>query len=195
MNRTPISNRDTTTAVPNGEGGSSADHPLPGPQSAFQQLVSRIMLVLTLIALCMIGTGSMLRFAVSQLNNREPIGVGAEVRQTSHSNESTLDSQTNTAEALRVQARAFDERLLSERRDRRWFYETQDLPDEDDARRAWQTQVSEIEAQIAEAQQLQMAMEANQENPQRQEPSLFEEGSVLHGRLKKLERLRGDAPL
>ncbi|TWT91811.1 hypothetical protein [Neorhodopirellula pilleata] len=194
MSRYPESNRNASTAFPKGDGGTSLDRAAIGHRPAIQQRISRIMIVLTFIALCMVGTGLMLRFAVSQLNDRQQIILEADVRPTSHPIESTLKAQADAAEALRDQARAFDERLLSERRDRQWVYETRDLPDSGDARRMWQDQVDEIEAQIAEAEQLQTTIEANLENSDDPKPLLFEEGSVLHGRLKHLERLREDAP-
>ena len=191
MNRFPSSNRDTTTTAPLGDGGTVPDRPLAGRRSGFQERVSRIMVVLAFIALCMIGTGLMLRFAVSQLNDPKGQVVEMELRQASHPIESTLKARSLAAEELRSQARAFDERLLSRRRDRQWVYETEDLPDSDHARGAWQQQVDEIKAHITEAQQLQAMIEANEDG---QKPSLFEEGSVLQGRLKQLERLREDAP-
>lgn len=191
MNRFPSSNHDTTTAAPLGDGGTLPDPPFAGRRTGIQERVSGIMVVGAFIALSMIGTGLMLRFAVSQLSDPKGQVVETELRQVSHPIESTLEARSLAAEEMRAQARAFDERLLSRRRDRQWVYETRDLPDSDHARRAWQQQVDKIEAHITEAQQLQAMIEANEDG---QKPSLFEQGSVLHGRLKQLEHLREDAP-
>lgn len=186
MTRQDTHSVNATTSAKLAWGGSSNDR-----KQLIQRRITRALLAIGFVLVCMLGAGLMLRFAVSKLNDPKSLIVQAELRRASRTNQQVRDDQTSQADQLRANARSFDERLLRDRRDREWVYQSKKLPDYDDAKLIWQMEVNQIERQIEEARQLQAEVEANE--PDR-EFDLFGEGSVLQDRIERLKQMREDAP-
>ena len=165
---------------------------LEGSQRAFQTRVTRVLLAITFVLACIVGTGLVLRLAVSTLGRSKVNTVEIEgVRPVSRSSSDKLSRREHINEQLREQARLYDKRLLERRRDRAWVYETRELPDAQDAKQIWQREVKSIEKQLADAKSLQERVDA--EAPEEAFEAIAE-GSVLWHRMKYLEELREDAP-
>lgn len=158
----------------------------------FQTRVTRVLLAITFVLACIVGTGMVLRLAVSMLGETKVNTVEIEgLRPVSGSSNEKLSRRQTVNEQVREDARLYDKRLLERRRDRVWVYQTRELPDARDAKQIWQREVKSIEKQLAEAKSLQERVDL--EAPEEAFEAITED-SVLWHRMKYLEELREDAP-
>ncbi|SMP53763.1 hypothetical protein SAMN06265222_104150 [Neorhodopirellula lusitana] len=162
-----------------------------GASKSQQKKLTPWLIAIGVALMIVLGAGLSLRLAVTLLNDAPVHDVDGDVRVVSSTAAEMADANRSKSERLREDARQFDRKLLRERRDRKWYYETKDIPDADQAHAVWQKQVDSIQKQLDEAEEMQRTIEEN--DPDGTIGPLSED-SVLWQRKKKLERLLEDAP-
>ena len=160
-------------------------------RGATKKGLTRWLVAATFVLLSVLASGLVLRFSVTLLSDPKETIVDGEIRPVSRSASQVNDAQRIEADHLRDTARSFDRRLLSRRQDRKWIYQSRELPDASHSRSVWHRQVDSIEQQLAEAEALQEKIDADAPEGT---PGSIVEGSVLWHRRQFLERLREDAP-